>query len=65
MIQQLLTGSMNLLEKEIDDYCHIKVQGNSLRRELVLTKDSAIVPNLDQFHVLGDLDEVCLSIDPR
>jgi hypothetical protein len=42
----------------LDDYCHIKVQGNSLRRELVLTKDSAIVPNLDQFHVLGDLDEV-------
>jgi hypothetical protein len=41
----------------LDYYCHIKVQGNSLRRELILTKDSAIVSNLDQYHVLGDLDK--------
>jgi hypothetical protein len=34
------------------------MQGNNLRRELVLTKDSAIAPNLDQYHVLGELDEV-------
>jgi hypothetical protein len=33
------------------------VQENSQRRELILTKDSAIVSNLDRYHVLGDLDK--------
>lgn len=40
----------------LDVYCHIKIQGNGQRRELILTKDSGIISKIDQYHVLGDLD---------
>jgi hypothetical protein len=42
----------------LESYCHIKVQGTGPRRELVLTKDSAIPSNLDQYYVLGDLNSI-------
>lgn len=42
----------------LQDYCHIKMQGTGVRRELVLTKDSAIPSNLDQYRVLGDLNTI-------